>query len=148
MKTFRALALVLGLSLVTPSCQLFRAKDPSAVVVDAAPAIYSSLVTGLTLLDLLAAQYIRDMPPLPDVDDLEMIKENVLRLDDARQSLMAVKVMIDTDTVTMDKLVPHIKLTVDNLLLVVGDLEKAGVKVPSQVKDSLAFVQRYIVLLG
>lgn len=148
MKTFRALAVVIGLSLVTPSCQIFRAKDPTQVVVDAAPAIYSGLVTSLTVLDLLAAQYIRDLPFLPDVEDLETAKYIVLRLDSARQSLLAVKDMIDKDEVTLDKLVPHVKIVVDNLALVVADLEKVGVKVPVQVKDSLAFVQKYIVLLG
>lgn len=148
MKHFRTLAVVLGLSLVTPSCQLFRAKDPSAVVIDAAPAIYSGLVTSLTVLDLLAAQYIRDLPFLPSVEELEMAKENVLRLDEARQSLLAVKEMIDKDEVTLDKLVPHVKVTLDNLVLVVKDLEKVGVKVPSQVKASLEFVQHYVNLLG
>lgn len=148
MKTFRTLALVLGLSLVTPSCQLFRAKDPSAVVVDAAPAIYDTLAVALQVLDLLQAHYIREMPDLPDLEDLEMVKENVLRLDTARQSLIAVKEMIEKDEVTLDKLVPHAKIVVDNLALVTADLEKVGVKVPATVKDGLAFVQKYIVLLG
>lgn len=148
MKTFRALALVLGLSLVTPSCQLFRAKDPSAVVVDAAPAIYDTLAVALQVLDLLQAHYIREMPDLPDLEDLEMVKKNVLRLDTARQSLIAVKEMIEKDQVTLDKLVPHVKIVADNLALVTADLEKAGVKVPATVKDGLAFVKKYIVLLG
>lgn len=148
MKTFRTLALVLGLSLVTPSCQLFRAKDPSAVVVDAAPAIYDTLTVALQVLDLLQAHYIREMPPLPDMDDLEMAKENVLRLDTARQSLIAIKEMIEKDEVKLDKLVPHVQVVVENLDLVAKDLEKVGVKVPQTVKDGLAFVKKYIVLLG
>lgn len=137
MKTFRALALVLGLSLVTPSCQLFRAKDPSAVVVDAAPAIFNSLTIALVILDSVASQYVKDMPSLPTPDDLKAVRRLITNLDTAKSSLEEIKAMVDKDQVELSKLVAHTNVIISNLELAISDLELLGVKIPPSVKSSI-----------
>lgn len=144
MKVLHAIVLATSLAIATPACGVFNVKDPSSVIKDAAPAVFDNLAAALLVLDSLTAQYVRDMPPLPDVEDIETVKDIVLKLDDARQSLVELKTMIEKDDISITRMVPHVQVVVMSLDDVVKDLEKLGVSVPKSVKKSLDFVKKVV----